>query len=84
MSPWRAWGWDWTTAAWLAWIAVFVVLESYTLVQGRGEELTAHLRPVFLEHPLTWFVTAGVWLWLGVHFLWPAGEKLLQRIVSTY
>lgn len=84
MGPWRAWDLDWLTWSWIVWIVAFVVLESVALVQGQGEELTAHLRPVFLTHPLLWFMAAGAWLWLGVHFLWPAGEKLLARIVSTY
>lgn len=84
MNAWRAWSWDWTTASWLLWIAAFIVLETYTLVQGKGEELTAHLRPVFLEQPLTWWLAFGTWLWLGFHFLLPAAEKALQRLVSTY
>lgn len=84
MSAWRAWDLDWLTWSWIAWMAAFVVLETVALVQGDGEELTAHLRPVFLGHPLTWFLALGTWLWLGAHFLWPAGEKLLARVVSTY
>lgn len=84
MTRWAAWELDWLTWSWIGWIAAFAVLESVALVQGKGQELTAHLRPVFLEHPLTWWLAFGTWLWLGFHFLWPAAEKALQRMVSTY
>lgn len=77
MGAWRAWALDWQTWAWTAWLVAFVVLESWTLVQGRGQELTAHLRPVFLEHPLTWWLAAGAWVWLGLHFLAPRWEYRL-------
>lgn len=84
MSAWRAWDLDWLTWSWIGWLVAFVVLETVALVQGKGEELTAHVRPVFLEQPLTWWLGLGAWLWLGFHFLWPAAERGLQRMVSTY
>lgn len=76
---WRAWVWDWETATWVAWLAVFVVLESYTLWRGQGQELTAHVRPLFLEHPLTWWLAFGAWVWLGLHFLAPRLEYTVLR-----
>lgn len=80
-GPWDAWDWDAWTWAWVAWIAAFIALETVTLLQGRGQELTAHLRPVFLEHPLTWWIGFGFWLWLGLHFLAPAAEARLLDLV---
>lgn len=80
-EAWSAWDWNGWTWAWVLWIAAFVVLETATLVQGRGQELTAHLRPVFLEHPLTWWLAFGAWLWLGLHFLAPAAERWLLTVV---
>jgi len=84
MNPWKAWDWDATTASWVVWIAAFIVLESYTIAQGKGEELTAHLRPVFLEAPLTWWLTFGAWAWLGLHFLAPRIERALRDFVATF
>lgn len=84
MNAWRAWDWDWTTASWTLWLLAFAVLESVTVVQGKGEELTNHLRPLFLEHPLTWWLALGTWFWIGFHFLWPAAERTLRDMVSTY
>ena len=60
----------------------FAVLETASLLWWRGEELTAHLRPLFLEHPLTWFVALGLWLWLGAHFLFPSLEVWIGDVVS--
>lgn len=72
MSGWTAWRPDFFTWAWVAWIAAFAVLETWALWQGRGQELTAHLRPLFQGggalSPL-WFIGLGVWIWLGLHFL---------------
>ena len=80
---WSAWRLDHLTWGWIAWIAFFVVWETYTILWHPGEELTAHLRPVFLTHPLLWFLAFGLWVWLGVHFLWPAGERAFARAVSS-
>lgn len=67
---WQAWQWDWPTAWWSLWIAVFMVVETWALVTPVPHDtLTAHLRPLFAEHPLTYFLTLGLWLWLGQHFL---------------
>ena len=84
MSRWAAWDLDWLTWSWLVWIVAFAVLESVAIVRYPGEELTAHLRPVFLEHPLTWWLAVGTWLWLGFHFLWPAAERAISWSVSNY
>jgi hypothetical protein len=65
---------------WLVWIVYFFVLETVTLLAGTNQELTEHLRPVFLSAPLTWFIGVGVWLWLGVHFFAPSIESMLNRI----
>jgi len=67
MGPWGAW--HWLTVAWLVWIAAFVALETYALIVHPGYELTAHIRPVFVAHPLLWWLAAGLWVWLGWHFL---------------
>ena len=80
-GAWDAWRLMPLTWAWIAWIVAFIVLETYALMEGRGQELTAHLRPVFLEHPLTWWLAAGAWVWLGLHFLAPAWERTLLDIM---
>ena len=77
LAAWSAWRLDHLTVGWIVWIVFFVVWETYALVRHPGEELTAHLRPLFLEHPLTWFLALGLWLWLGVHFLAPVLERWL-------
>lgn len=78
-ASWRAWRLDAVTWAWIVWIAYFVVLETYALLNdARHDALTAHLRPLFIEHPLTWFLAAGLWLWLGFHFLVEAGHPFLR------
>lgn len=79
---WAAWERDLWTWAWIVWIAAFVVLETWTLWRHPGQELTAHLRPLMLSHPLTWWLALGLWLWLGVHFLAPAWERRLLDIVT--
>ena len=81
---WAAWQLDHITWGWIAWIAFFVVWETYALVWHPGEELTAHLRPLFGEQPLTWWLALGAWLWLGMHFLaWRWEAKLLEFMVGT-
>lgn len=81
---WSAWGWDKFTAAWTLWLVAFVILEALALWLRPGQELTAHLRPVFLAHPLTWFVAFGMWMWLGVHFLAPSFESRLLSWVAGW
>jgi hypothetical protein len=66
---WTAWRLDGWTVMWVLWIVAFFALETVTLVLRSHNELTAHLRPLFQLDPLTWFLAAGVWLWLGYHFL---------------
>lgn len=82
MRWWSAWGWDGFTAAWVVWLVAFFVIEIAALWMRPGQELTAHLRPLFLTHPLAWFVTFGLWLWLGFHFLAPSLEKRILELVT--
>lgn len=79
---WEAWRLDHLTWGWIAWIAFFVAWETYALIWHRGEELTAHLRPLWLEHPLTWCLALGLWLWIGLHFLAPSWEVGLVEMVT--
>lgn len=74
---WSAWELDHLTWGWILWILFFAVWETYSLVFHPGEELTAHLRPVFNEHPLTWWLAFGAWVWLFFHFLAPRWEQEL-------
>lgn len=77
----ETWDWDLPTILWAVWIAFFFVVETVTLLNGSNEELTEHLRPVFLAAPITWFLTLGLWLWMGFHFLAPAFEAgLIDRL----
>lgn len=79
MSPpwtWQVWGLDWWTVGWIVWIVFFFVWETWALLAGNNQELTEHLRPVFLSSSLTWFIVLGVWLWLGWHFLLEAGNPI--------
>lgn len=69
---WAAWGRDPFTWLWVFWIAFFVALETVTLIWFRGQELTAHIRPVFQAGGAlspAWYLGLGLWIWLGVHFL---------------
>lgn len=79
---WSVWKPTWSTIGWIAWLAFFIVWETVTLYYGEKDALTNHLRPVFLNHPLTWFVALGLWLWIGVHFLAPALERWLIEVVK--
>lgn len=81
MSAWSAWQIDHLTVGWIGWLVFFAVWETYALTVHPGEELTAHLRPLFLEHPTTWFLAFGLWLWIGVHFLAPALERSLLEAI---
>lgn len=69
-SVWTAWRLDPHTVAWSIWIVWFAVWETWAIVTPQpADTLTAHLRPIFAEHPLAWFLTLGLWLWVGFHFL---------------
>lgn len=82
MDAWEVWRLDHITWGWIFWIAYFAIWETYALIWHPGSELTAHLRPVFNEHPLLWFLAFGVWIWLFFHFLAPPWEyKLLDWFV---
>lgn len=78
---WATWRLDLFTWGWVAWIAFFAIWESAAIIRGDGEALTHHLRPLFLSHPLTWWLALGAWLWLGVHMLAPAWERALLDMV---
>ena len=78
---WSVWQLDVWTKGWIAWILFFIVWETLTLRAGTGQELTQHLRPIFLSVPVVWWIAVGLWLWAGVHLLAPALESALLRIV---
>jgi len=78
---WSAWSLDIWTKGWIAWLVFFVVWETLALRAGDGQELTQHLRPIFLSVPVVWWIAFGLWLWVGIHLLAPALEQSLLRIV---
>lgn len=82
-ADWTSWGWDHTTAGWLVWIVYFAVWETYTGLYHNGEMLTDHLRPLFLTVPVVWWLSFGLWLWVGVHLLFPALESAFLDMVRT-
>lgn len=70
MTSWSAWHLDPPTWAWIVWIAWFFLVETWALITPAPlDTLTAHLRPLFVSHPLTWYLALGLWLWIGQHFL---------------
>lgn len=75
------WSLDVWTWGWIVWILFFVGWETATLLSNNNQELTEHLRPVFLSAPPVYFLTMGLWLWLGWHFLIEAGTPL-KKIVE--
>lgn len=79
---WRVWQLDHQTVGWICWILFFVGWETYTLVSRSGQELTAHLRPLWLTHSLAWWLAVGAWLWIGVHLLAPSAEEALLDAVT--
>lgn len=85
-GAWKSWDWDVWTAGWFAWIVFFVVWESITgyFINRKGsdfEMLTDHLRPIFLSVPVLWWLSFGLWLWIGVHMLAPTAESYIYRLV---
>lgn len=66
---WEPWKLDLTTWLWIGWLVYFAVLETVTLMQGKDQELTTHLRPVFQSMDLAYLAAVALWLWLGKHFL---------------
>lgn len=78
---WGAWQLDPITWGWIGWLAFAAGLETVALRWYPGQELTAHLRPVFLAYPVTWWLAFGAWLWIGVHLLAPAVERGLLNLV---
>ena len=78
---WSVWQLDVWTKGWIAWLAFFIVWETLSLRAGTGQELTQHLRPIFLSVPVVWWVAFGLWLWVGVHLLAPSIEASIMRIV---
>ena len=72
---------DWSTAAWVAWIAAFVILEGAALIRRREDEtLSAHVWRWFAvrgprDSARTWagrgvLLAAGVWLTGHLAFGW--------------
>lgn len=83
MNAWDAWSLDLPTRLWVVWAVGFVVLEGWAVATSQPEHtLTWHLRPVFLNHPLTWFLLAGSLAWLNVHLLAPTLERWLIDAVT--
>jgi hypothetical protein len=79
---WSAWKLDPLTWGWICWICWFIAWETLALWRYPGQELTAHLRPLFGEHPLAWWIGVGAWMWLGIHFLAPQLEaRMLDWLV---
>ncbi len=83
MSMWRAWVLDAPTLAFLGWVAWFVAWETWALRQPDAyiDTWTAHMRPVFLFAPPTWWLGLGLYVWFGVHIFAPSLERLLSRVV---
>lgn len=79
---WRAWQIDTFTAAWIVWIAAFIIVETWAVRTGYWGTLTSHLRPLFLSAPVTWWVAFGLWLWFGIHMLAPNLEAWLLDAVG--
>lgn len=77
----RVWELDAITWGWIAWFAWFLALETYALYARTGQELTEHLRPLFLTHSLVWFTAVGLWLWIGVHLLAPRLETWILEVL---
>ena len=84
VSSWSAWGLDAPTWAWVAWWVWFFCWEAWAIMSGQpSHTLTFHLRPLFIEHPVTWFLAFGLWMWLGVHMLTPSLEQWLIEVVRS-
>lgn len=62
-------------------MAFFAGWETLALMESATTHpLTAHLRPLFVNNPLTWFLALGLWLWLGAHFLLPVPPMVPPRL----
>jgi len=80
---WRAWQLDVGTWAVIVWLGWFTVWEAWALARGSYlDTFTAHLRPVFLTAPVTWWIALGLWGWIGVHMLAPDLERWLIDAVG--
>lgn len=80
---WRAWSWDPPTVAVWMWVAWFAAWETAAILRDDyWGTWTAHLRPVFLEHPLTWWLGVGAYTWFGLHIFAPAAEQWLKNAVG--
>jgi hypothetical protein len=73
---WSAWNIDVFTIGWIVWIVFFVVWEVAAIIAGATNTLTYHLRPLFVNAPITWFLTLGLYVWLGFHLLLEAGNPI--------
>jgi hypothetical protein len=79
---WSSWKLDVFTWAWIIWVLWFAAWETVALMQRGNQELTEHLRPLFLSQPLTLFLAFGLWLWIGVHLLVPSLEAWIIKAAS--
>lgn len=80
-GSWDAWRLDLLTWLWIGWGVQFIVYETIALRWYPGQELTAHLRPIFLAAPVTWYLLFGLWLWIGPHLLAPALERAFLHLM---
>ncbi len=78
---WASWDLDWQTGGWIVFLLYFPVWEAITGFSVQ-EQLTHHLRPLFLSIPVLWFVGFGLWLWLGIHMFAPTVEEWLMDVAS--
>lgn len=79
---WRAWQLDAYTWTWIAWIVLFIVAEAMAVQDRYQHTLTAHLRPVFLSQPWTWWAGTGLVLAFWIHVFVPAFEKWFIDLVG--
>ncbi len=80
---WKAWQLDPPTLAVWVWIVWFAVWETVALARSDYyATFTAHLRPLFVELPLTWWIGIGLYGWLGVHIFVPALERWILEVIT--
>lgn len=67
-------------AGWFLWIVWFLALETLAILDdSAGDTLTERVRPWLHAHPLLWFLAAGFFAWLAIHFLAPGLEQRLAQ-----
>lgn len=81
---WRAWAIDAHTIAWIGMLTWFAVWEGIALSHHEYlDTFTAHLRPIFISWPITWWMAIGLYVWMGVHLLVPSLETWLAELVRA-